>query len=195
MSDFQEYKREFLDSLRADSAINETDTSDEFLSHVLGMLADYDEIQDPLKLGIGDKRCTGQRVMRADAYSFDETDHSLCLYISDFQDSYETDNLTMTKVDELYWRMFYFLEEICNGTISSWFDDSDDILKVAKLIKYRMTTINDDPQQILKIKMFILTNKDLSADILSKNLLETSVKKGKRKKVKSTKKILSLIHI
>lgn len=189
MSDFQEYKREFLDSLRADSAINETDTSDEFLSHVLGMLADYDEIQDPLKLGIGDKRCTGQRVMRADAYSFDETDHSLCLYISDFQDSYETDNLTMTKVDELYWRMFYFLEEICNGTISSWFDDSDDILKVAKLIKYRMTTINDDPQQILKIKMFILTNKDLSADILSKNLLETSVKKGKRKKVKSTKKI------
>lgn len=47
--------------------------------------------------------------MRADGYCFDETDHSLILLISDFQDSKETDKLTRTRVDELYWRLYYFL--------------------------------------------------------------------------------------
>ncbi|MCD8372940.1 MAG: AIPR family protein [Clostridia bacterium] len=191
MDSYQKYKRDFLDELRADSAINGSDTEDEFLSRTLGMLEDYDEIQDSQKLGVGDKRCSGQRIMRVDGYSFDETDHSIDLFISDFQDTYDTDNLTMSRVDELYWRMYYFLDEVCNGNIGDYFDDSDDILKVAKLIKYRVNAINDDPQQILKIKMFILTNKDLSTDLLDRNLLETKIKKtkGASKVVKSNKKI------
>lgn len=84
MDNYQEYKQEFLDSLRADSAINGSDTQDEFLSCTLGMLEDFDEVQSPQKVGFGDKRCSGQHVMRIDAYAFDETDHSLELFINDF---------------------------------------------------------------------------------------------------------------
>ena len=190
MDNFQEYKQEFLDSLRADSAINGSDTQDEFLSCTLGMLEDFDEVQSPQKVGFGDKRCSGQHVMRIDAYAFDETDHSLELFINDFQDTYETENLTGSKVDELYWRMYYFLDEVCNGKIANYFDDSDDALKIAALIKRRMNAIGDDPEQILKIRMFILTNKELSTDILNRNLLETKIRKTKGSKtVKSTKKI------
>lgn len=190
MDNYQEYKQEFLDSLRADSAINGSDTQDEFLSCTLGMLEDFDEVQSPQKVGFGDKRCSGQHVMHIDAYAFDETDHSLELFINDFQDTYETENLTGSKVDELYWRMYYFLDEVCNGKIANYFDDSDDALKIAALIKRRMNAIGDDPEQILKIRMFILTNKELSTDILNRNLLETKIRKTKGSKtVKSTKKI------
>ena len=190
MDNYQEYKQEFLDSLRADSAINGSDTQDEFLSCTLGMLEDFDEVQSPQKVGFGDKRCSGQHVMRVDAYAFDETDHSLELFINDFQDTYETENLTGSKVDELYWRMYYFLDEVCNGKIANYFDDSDDALKIAALIKRRMNAIGDDPEQILKIRMFILTNKELSTDILNRNLLETKIRKTKGSKtVKNTKKI------
>ena len=190
MDNYQEYKQEFLDSLRADSAINGSDTQDEFLSCTLGMLEDFDEVQSPQKVGFGDKRCSGQHVMRIDAYAFDETDHSLEVFINDFQDAYETGNLTGSRVDELYWLMYYFLNEVCNGNITKYFDDSDDALKIAALIKRRMNAIGDDPEQILKIRMFILTNKELSTDILNRNLLETKIRKTKGSKtVKSTKKI------
>lgn len=190
MSDYEEYKSEFLESLRADSAISGSDTVEEFLTRTLGMLVDYDEIQDPQRIGCGDKRCSGNHVMRADGYCFDETDHSLVLVISDFQDSHDTDNLTMSRVDDLYWRMYYFLNEICNGRMEDYFDDSDDILKVARLIRKRMNALADDPEQILKVKLYIITNKDLSPDLLNQNLLETKIRKTKgQKSVKTTKKI------
>ena len=191
MENYSEYKKTFLEEIRTDSAINGTDTQDEFLTYVLSILEEFDEISEPQKTGMGDKRCSGQRLMRADAFAFDETDKSLELFISDFQDSYDTDNLTMSRIDELYWRMYYFLDEICNGNMSSFYDDSDDVLKISRLIRYRLVTVPDtDPQQVLRIKMFVLTNKDLSKDVAKSNLLETSVRSGKRQKsVKTNKKI------
>lgn len=129
--------------------------------------------------------------MRADGYCFDETDHSLILLISDFQDSREPDKLTRTRVDELYWRLYYFLDEVCNGNISTYFDDSDDVLKISDYIRRRMNAQHDDPQLILKVKFYILTNKELDTRLLSTNLLETTISntRGKKKKAKTTKKI------
>ena len=39
MSDYEEYKTEFLESLRADSAISGSDTVDEFLTRTLGTVS------------------------------------------------------------------------------------------------------------------------------------------------------------
>lgn len=188
--DYQEYKRDFLEALRNDSAINETDTEDEFLNKTLGILSDFDEIIDPVRIGMGDKKA-GSRVMRIDGYCFDETDRSLVLFISDFSDSYNTENLTMTRVDELYWRVYNFLDVVCNGDISQYFDDSSDELKIARLIRKRLNAAGDDPDMILKIKFYIITNKELSTALLNTNLLETTIKKkkGKAKVSKTTKKI------
>lgn len=189
--DYQEYKRDFLEELRNDSAISGADTEDEFLNHTLDILSEFDEIDDPLRIGMGDKRGRGGRIMRVDGYCFDETDHSLIMFISDFQDSFEPDKLTMTRVDELYWRLYYFLDEVCNGNINDYFDDSDDILKIARMIRKRMAATGDDPEMLLKIKFFIITNKELDTKLLSANLLETTIRKskGRSKKTKSTKKI------
>ncbi len=186
--DYQEYKNEFLESLRNDSAISGTDTEDEFLNKTLDILSSFDEIDDPVRIGMGDKKGRGNRIMRADGYSIDETDHSLTLFISDFQDTLEPANLTLSRVDELYWRMYYFLDEICNGKIDDFFDDSDEVIKIARLIRNRINAAPDDPNLILKIKLFIVTNRELDTKLLYANLLETSIKKGK-KQAKTTKKI------
>lgn len=189
--DYQEYKHDFLESLRNDSAISGAETEDEFLNRTLGILSEFNEIDDPVRIGMGDKPRKNKSIMRIDGYAFDEVDRSLILLISDFQDSFNTDNLTETRVDELYWRLYNFLDETCNGKIENYFDDSDDILKVARLIRRRINAAGDDPSMLLKIRFFIITNKELSTRLLDKNLLETTIrkKKGKIKKTKSTKKI------
>ncbi len=189
--DYQEYREEFLETLRADSAHSGTDTEDEFLNHTFDLLMDFNELDSPERTGMGDKKGKGGRLMRADGYCFDETDHSLILLISDFQDSKETDKLTRTRVDELYWRLYYFLDEVCNGTISSYFDDSDDVLKIASYIRRRINADSNDPELVLKIKFFILTNKELDTKLLSTNLLETTIKntRGKKKTTKTNKRI------
>ena len=189
--DYQEYKHDFLESLRNDSAISGAETEDEFLNRTLEILSDFNEIEDPVRIGMGDKPRKNKSLMRIDGYSFDEVDRSLILLISDFQDSYNTDNLTETRVDELYWRLYNFLDETCNGDINEYFDASDDILKVARLIRRRINAVGDDPEMLLKIKFFIITNKELSTKLLDKNLLETTIrkKKGRSKTTKTTKKI------
>lgn len=189
--DYQEYKKEFLTELRNESAISGSDTEDEFIGHSLDILSEFDEIEDPVRIGMGDKKGRGGRLMRIDGYAFDETDHSLILFISDFQDSYSPENLNLSKVDELYWRLYYFLDEACNGSLNDYFDDSDDILKIGQLIKKRINALNEDEERILKIKFFILTNKELGTNLLEANLLETNIRKskGRSKKAKTTKKI------
>lgn len=189
--DYQEYKEEFLETLRADSAHSGTDTEDEFLNHTFDLLMDFNELDSPERTGMGDKKGKRGRLMRADGYCFDETDHSLILLISDFQDAKETDKLTITRVDELYWKMYYFLDEACNGDISSYFDDSDEVLKIASYIRRRINADSDDPELILKVKFYILTNKELDTKLLSTNLLETTIKntRGKKKTTKTNKKI------
>jgi len=189
--DYQEYKHDFLEALRNDSAISGAETEEEFLNRTLDILTDFNEIEDPMRIGMGDKARKNKSLMRVDGYSFDEVDHSLVLFISDFQDSYNTDNLTETRVDELYWRLYNFLDEVCNGDVSEYFDASDDILKVARLIRRRINATGDDPEMLLKVKFYIITNKELSTTLLNKNLLETTIrkKKGSSKTTKTTKKI------
>lgn len=188
---YQEYKEDFLNTLRNDSAYGGTDTEDEFINHTLDLLVDFDEIDSPELTGMGNKKGKGGRIMRADGYCFDETEHSLILFISDFQDLKEPDKLTRTRVDELYWKLYYFLDEVCNGNISSYFDDSNDVLKTASFIRKRMNTDTDDKDMILKVKFYILTNKELDTRLMNTNLSETTVKstRGKKKKVKTTKRI------
>ena len=59
------------------------------------------------------------------------------------------------------------------------------------MFRKRMTCNIDDPQLILKIKFYVLTNKELDTALLDANLLETTIrkKKGAAKKTRTTKKI------
>ena len=70
--DYQEYKHDFLEALRNDSAISGAETEEEFLNRTLDILADFNEIEDPMRIGMGDKARKNKSLMRVDGYSFDE---------------------------------------------------------------------------------------------------------------------------
>lgn len=161
MSTLEEYRQELLEELRADASIGATDVTDEFISRAFLFLDESGELPEPTPLYFG-KRGNRQRMMQMDGYAFDYADSSLCMVISDFQDTNEPDTLTQTQITALTSRITYLLDEICNGQISLYCDDSDDILPFASMLRGKF---RDAQQPILKIKYFIITNKSLSSRI------------------------------
>ena len=75
--DYQEYKKEFLTELRNESAISGSDTGDEFVAHTLDILSEFDEIEDPVRIGMGDKKGRGGRLMRVDGLFLPYVAHCL----------------------------------------------------------------------------------------------------------------------
>ena len=53
---YEQYKIDFLQTLRNESAISGSDTEDEFINHTLDVLTEFDEIQDPVRINMGDKK-------------------------------------------------------------------------------------------------------------------------------------------
>ena len=81
------------------------------------------------------------------------------MLIYDFVDSEEPGTLINSQIDVLYKRLRSFLDEVCNGNISAYCDDSDDTIKLAKIIKNRLLSEDIQVDQLLKIKFYIITNK------------------------------------
>ena len=185
--DFTEYQKDFIESIRNEAAISETDAEDEFINRSLDLLTDYDELQDPVRLYFGKAR-KNSALMQINGYAFDETDRSLILFISDFENSLTPGNLTATQIDRLYWKMYNFLDEVYNGDISQYCDDSDDCIKLGRLIKRRFDAMPEDPQLLLKIKLYIFTDKNLGTSLLDADLLSNESKKKSRKKAKTSSK-------
>ena len=186
--EFIEYQKEFIESIRNEAAISETDAEDEFINRALDLLTDFDELQDPVRLYFGKAR-KNSSLMQINGYAFDETDRSLILFISDFENSLTPSNLTSTQIDRLYWKMYNFLDEVYNGDISQYCDDSDDCIRLGRLIKRRFDAMQDDPQLLLKIKFYIFTDKNLGTILLDADFLSNESKKKTKKKTKNNKKI------
>lgn len=169
--EIDEYRIEFLNQLRNDASLNQNDVDDEFVNTTLGMLEEIGELTDPYPFSC-DMRGQRGRAMAFDAYSYDDADSSIVLLISDFQNSVEKTTLTNTRIDELYGRMRYFIEEAYAGNIRKYCDDSDPIIDVAKEFKRRIG-INSLNTEVLKFKFYIITNSVLSTQV--KNIKKEDV--------------------
>lgn len=161
MITLEEYRQELLEELRADASIGATDVTDEFINRAFIFLDESGELPEPTQLYFGKKGTRG-RMMQMDGYAFDNADSSLCLIISDFQDTCEPEVLTQTQITTLTSRLSNLLDESCNGQLSLYCDDSDEVLPFANMLRNKM---KDALQPILKVKYFILTNKSLSSRI------------------------------
>ena len=169
--EIDEYRIEFLNQLRNDASLNQNDVDDEFVNTTLNMLEEMGELTDPYPFSC-DMRGLRGRAMAFDAYSYDDADSSIVLLISDFQNSVEKTTLTNTRIDELYGRMRYFIEEAYAGNIRKYCDDSDPIIDVAKEFKRRVG-INSLNTEVLKFKFYIITNSVLSTQV--KNIKKEDV--------------------
>ncbi len=159
-----EFAEQFINDLRADAAINGTDTGDEFYTQSLEMLVDNGEFEEPV-LHWFCKTGKWNRIMQIDGYAFDETDKSLILFIYDFEDYESPSNLTNSQIDTLYKRLLSFLDEVCNRNIAEYCDDSDETILLAKLIKKRLMADEVSTDLLLKIKFYIISNKVLSHQV------------------------------
>ena len=169
--EIDEYRIEFLNQLRNDASLNQNDVDDEFVNTTLSMLEEMGELTDPYPFSC-DMRGLRGRAMAFDAYSYDDADSSIVLLISDFQNSVEKTTLTNTRIDELYGRMRYFIEEAYAGSIRKYCDDSDPIIDVAKEFKRRIG-VNSLNTEVLKFKFYIITNSVLSTQV--KNIKKEDV--------------------
>ena len=158
MITLEEYRRDLLEELRTDASIGATDVTDEFINRALLFLDESGELPEPTQIYFGKKGYYG-RPMQIDGYAFDNADSSLCLIISDFQDTMEPENLTQTQIGSLTSKLTNFLDEVCNGQLELYCDDSDEILSLASILR---TRIKDRQASVLKIKYFVLSNKPLS---------------------------------
>lgn len=161
MATLEEYREELIEELRADALIAGTDTEAEFISRTLQFMDDSGELSEPTEIYFG-KRGRGNKFMQINGYAFDEADSSLCLLICDFHDTVDPGTLINTQIDILTSRITNFLDEVWNGTISRYCDDSDSILPVAIMLKQRLI---DQVAPILRIKYVIITNKTLSSRV------------------------------
>ena len=161
MATLEEYREGLIEELRADASIAGTDTESEFITRAFQFMDDSGELSEPTEMYFG-KRGRGNRYMQINGYAFDEADNSLCLVICDFQDTIDPGTLINSQIDTLTARLTYFLDEVWNGSLSQYCDDSDEILPLAEVLKRRLT---DPVAPILKIKYFIITNKTLSVRV------------------------------
>lgn len=161
--EIDEYRIEFLNQLRNDASLNQNDVDDEFINTTVEMLEELGELSDPYPFSCYMRGLHG-RAMAFDAYAFDDADSSIVLLISDFQNSVEKTTLTNTRIDELYSRMRYFIEEAYAGNIRKYCDDSDPIIDIAKEFKRRIG-VNSLNTEVLKFKFYIITNSVLSSQV------------------------------
>ena len=160
----EDFRKEFINDLRIEAGIHKTDTEDRFLENTFEMFREGEILTDPVRFYFGNNG-RRNRMMQIYGYAYDEAESSLALIISDFKDSLEPRNLTKTEIDTLTKRMLAFLDEACNGDISQYCDDADETIQVAAEMKRRLSSSASD--EIIKIKLIIVTNATLSSQVKS----------------------------
>lgn len=186
--DLNEYRASIISEIKSVSSEYGTDESAEFVDYSLQIMSDSDEISTPVRITMPDTRGVSQKLMRADGYAFDETDHSLILFIGDYDGQPIASSLVMGRIDELYWRLFNYLEASCTGKLFDYCDPESDAARIGRLIRHGMNSVVDDPGNIFKIRFCILTDKELDTRLLEKDLM-SSPKAGRKKKTTTRKKI------
>lgn len=174
--EINEYRIEFLNTIRNEANLDGNDVDDQFVNSALAQLEEMGELIDPYPFSC-EMRGTNNRSLAFDAYGYDDADSSIVLLISDFQNTVEKTTLTNTRIDELHNKMRYFIEEAYHGNIRRYCDDSDPVIDIAKEFKKRIG-INTLNTEVLKFKFFIITNSVLSTQVKSlikENLLDRPV--------------------
>jgi len=163
--DIEEYRKDFLEQIRSDAALNSTDPNDEFIQKSVSLLEEIEEFPDPIIHYFG-SRGKRSRIMQFNAFGFDEADGSICLLISNFNNSENSVTLINTQIDALYSRMQYFIEEAYQGNISDFCDESDQTIDIARQIK-KLIGKSSFESSVLKFKFYIITNAVLSSRVKS----------------------------
>lgn len=187
--DFTEYQLDVQTRIKTIMAEENIAEPNAFFKVACDTFAEYGIAEDVSSIEMSDTKA-GSKAMRIDAYSFDETDHSLNLFIYDYNDGSDPGKLTSTLIDKAYWRLYYYLETACSPDAAKYLPKNEDGYLAAVLIRNRMNCPVTDPERILKVHFIVVTNRELDSKIYGKDFFSAERSAAKKnKKAKSTKKL------
>lgn len=116
MMDLMEYRKEFLESVKATAANEEDGTVASFVKETADSLVDAGVIPDyePCFYTAIGKR---NKKLRIDGYAFDDFDLTVSLLIAQFNGLNECETITLTEAKQCFDRLMFFLEESLHGNL------------------------------------------------------------------------------
>jgi hypothetical protein len=162
----EEFRKEILENVAVHAAADQEFRHSAFVEHCLRLLEDADEVADVQTCfyrGTGSKN----RNSGMDAYSLDEADGSIRLFVADFKGDVEAGSLTHTDAKASFSRLQTFCEDAFSGKISREIEESAPAFGLASLL-------NQSRSGITRLRFYLLTDslistriRDLPEDIVS----------------------------
>ncbi len=151
-----EYRKDYLENVKMFAAADDAGTASTFVKTVLTDLQDINVISDfEESFSVGKY---GRKNYRVDAYSFDEYDYSMSIFIADFDGEDDAQTLTLTEAKTLFEKEYAFLDGSLNGN----FRNEMEISTPAYDLVERIINLENVTR---KYKFFILTDKIMSGKI------------------------------
>lgn len=156
--ELKEYRKDYIENIKMLAAADSAGTSATFVKTVLEDLQDLNVISDFEECF--DTGKYGRKTYRVDAYSFDDYDCSMSIFIADFDGEEEVPTLTMTDAKTLFEKLNTFLDGSLNGNFRHEMEMSTPAYDLVERIVHLENTIR-------KYRFFVVTDKTMSEKISS----------------------------
>lgn len=156
--EINEYRKEYLENVKAIAAAENEGTVTTFVKTVLEDLQSLNIIPDfELCFAMGKN---GRRNYRVDAYSFDDYDYSMSIFVADYSGDADISTLIKTEANVLFDKISAFLDGCLNGNFRNEIEISTPVYDMVEQIIHLKNTTR-------KYRFFILTDKAMSEKIAS----------------------------
>lgn len=153
----EEFRKEILENVAAHATAGEEFRHTAFVEHCLRLLEDADEVADVQPCfyrGTGSKN----RNSGVDAYSLDEADGSVRLFIADFKGDAEAESLTHTDAKSWFGKLQTFCEDAFSGKSLREIEESAPAYGLASLLNQTRTGIT-------RLRFYLLSDSIISTRI------------------------------
>lgn len=152
-----EFRKDFLEQIAAQAVADGNFRQSAFVEYGLQMLQQAEEVADyehSYYRGTGSKK----RSLGVDAYSFDEADGSVRLFLADFGGDVEPGTLTQTDAKSLFSKLQAFCDDAVSGRLHREIEDSTPAAGLA-LMLYQ------NRQSITRFRFYLITDAVMSSRI------------------------------
>lgn len=156
--ELSEYRKDYLENVKMLAAAENEGTVAMFVNTVLADLQELNVITDFESCYSVGKY--GRKGYRVDAYSFDDYDYSMSVFIADYSGSNEEETLTRTDAMMLFEKVYTFLDGCINGNFRNKIEISTPVYDLVERIVHLEKSVR-------KYRFFIVTDKVMSGKIAS----------------------------
>ena len=156
--ELDEYRAGVINEIKTSASQEQVDVVEEMLTYYCDILRESEEFDDyyPCNFEIVGYH---NKIISLDGYSNTESDGSLILFIVDYSQQEELTVFSLTDVKKKMQRLIYYIDDVLNGTIFEYIDESDPIYELSEEIKEKYNSIS-------KLRFYILSDKKLSKKFL-----------------------------